>query len=766
MEPAVDVDDSRSADRGPRRAAPPPPHPHEQQPWPRRAEREQVRRATPEQPRRLHPAGARHERPAARGTEPPWERHAERVERTAAPGDGRRPVDPGGPPRDRGQPRDPARAGERRPPQRGAPERLPGGDPQRPENLRRDTPPRDTPRGETPGRGTPVRNAPARDMPGRDAPGRQMPGRGTRPAVPPPHPGRSRDDRRPDDRRPGDRATTRRSEPPARPGAPDGSVELTQPVAPSRGRADAPADPETAQSSERRPASRTPPAAGRRRPPVKGGASRRRRLGQALGITAAATALPGLGHLILRRRRTGAAILGLFGLGIVALVVAGLTTDRNELLETVLSTRFLGAAAVVSLLAAVGWIAVIVRTYVLARPKRLSTGRRVLGAGVVTALCLTIAIPFGFAAELANSQRNLLNALFKGGGTSAADAFNQPRLNVLLLGTDAGPDRTGTRTDTMMVASIDTRSAKTILFSLPRNIQRAQFPPDSAMAEEFPDGFHDPSDPLSGNYLLNAVYAYAHDFPAVAPSGPTPDPGINLLSSTISYMLGLPLDYYLEVDMAGFSSMIDAVGGVTVDVGSTPIPIGGVTADGRHVKPTGYIEPGRQELNGEEALWYARSRRDSTDYDRMGRQRCLIQAVLHQQSPANLLTNFQSVAAVATDNVVTNLPQDVLPRLVSLFGDGGVNLQSVAFDPSLPDPGQRDGHFNTGRPDPDYMREVVSAAIEGRPLVTTPTTTTSPPRATARRAAIPTAPPTTTPPPPSTAPASLADACAPAPTAD
>ncbi|NMH95687.1 LCP family protein, partial [Pseudonocardia bannensis] len=580
--------------------------------------------------------------------------------------------------------------------------------------------------------------------------------------------------------RPGDRDTARRPERPARAGVPDGSAELTQPVAAARRRPEHPektvalarvgagrtaspfADerPRTADdpskatgpraATELRTASSAPPPPVRRRPSAARGGSRCRRLGQALGITAAATALPGLGHLILRRRRTGGLILGLFGLGIGMLVVAALTMDRSTLLETVLSTRFLGVAAVVSLLAALGWIAVIVRTYLLARPRRMSTGRRVLGAGVVTALCLTIAVPFGLAAELANSQRNLLNALFKGGGTAAADAFKQPRLNVLLLGTDAGPDRTGTRTDTMMVASVDTRTARTILFSLPRNIQRAQFPPGSPMAEEFPDGFHDPSEPLSGNYLLNAVYAYAHEFPAVAPAGPTPDPGINLLSSTISYMLGLPLDYFLEVNMAGFSSMIDAVGGVTVDVGSTPIPIGGVTADGRHVKPTGYIEPGRQELNGEEALWFARSRRDSTDYDRMGRQRCLIQAVLDQQSPADLLTNFQSVAAVATENVITNIPQDVLPKLVSLAGGGGVHLESVAFDPSLPDPSQRDGHFNTGRPDPEFMRQVVNAAIEGRPLVTTPAPTTTP-RATARRAATPTTPLAPTASPPSTA---------------
>ena len=96
----------------------------------------------------------------------------------------------------------------------------------------------------------------------------------------------------------------------------------------------------------------------------------------------------------------------------------------------------------------------------------------------MSCLCLLVAAPLGFGANLANSQRNLLETLFRGGdgGTPAAEAIAKPRLNILLVGSDAGPDRTGARTDTMMVASIDTRSGRTTLFGLPRNIGYAQFP--------------------------------------------------------------------------------------------------------------------------------------------------------------------------------------------------------------------------------------------------------------------------------------------------
>jgi LCP family protein required for cell wall assembly len=267
----------------------------------------------------------------------------------------------------------------------------------------------------------------------------------------------------------------------------------------------------------------------------------------------------------------------------------------------------------------------------------------------------------------------------------------------------------------MMVASIDTKTSRTTLFALPRNIGHAQFPPGSPMEEKFPDGFYDKSDPLSGNYLLNAVYAYGLDYPALAPSGPTSDPGLNLLHQTVSYMLGLQLDYYVEVNMAGFASIIDALGGLTVDVGPNRLPVGGITPSGRHVAPDYYIPAGVQNLNGEQALAFARSRTGSDDYTRMGRQRCLLQYILEQKSPTDLLTNFQGVAQATTDSVATNIPQQVLPQLVSLAGNGNLSLESVSFDPNLPDPNEDDGKFNTLWPDFEYMREVVQNSINKPP---------------------------------------------------
>jgi LCP family protein required for cell wall assembly len=446
-------------------------------------------------------------------------------------------------------------------------------------------------------------------------------------------------------------------------------------------------------------------------------------LGPALLTTLLSTLVPGAGHLALRRYRSGAAIMAAFVLGLLTLLVLTLRADRSDLIGTLLSSRTLAGGAIGLLVAALAWMAVIVRTYLLARPTGLRTGQRLLGAGAVTVLCLTVAAPLGFGAELANSQRQLLERLFPslGGGTPAAEAIGKGRLNVLLVGSDAGPDRRGTRTDTMMVASVDTHTGRTILFGLPRNLQRVPFPQGSPMAREFPQGFHNPSDPLSGDYLLNAVYAYAHSYPQVAPAGPTTDPGLNLLHSSVETMLGLKLDYYVEVNMAGFAAIIDALGGLTVDVGPEPLPVGGITPTGRHVKPDRYIPAGVQHLDGTDTLAVARSRTDSDDYTRMGRQRCLLQYVLQQKSPANLLANFQDVAAATTDSVSTNIPQQVLPALVKVAdGAGSVALESVSFDPNLADPNEADGRFDTSRPDVAFMKKVVRETIAGPPPTAAP----------------------------------------------
>ncbi len=706
------------------------------------------------------------------GAHEPWPRRSERPAGDEPP-PARTPAAPAGPgrgsgnghPPERGRPGRSAGWGSERGPERRPDERLAG----------------------------PLRRRP--DQPGRPPePPRGRPGRPPAPPVPPPVPSgqpvepptrpvgttppRRAEPLPPDARTgrtasrlpPGGRAAPVRVEPATRPVTrpraddPDVRTELVPnvpPVEPAASSDDDAAEvavgavAATTRVAARSHAKAAPARTGTPAPP--------RTLGRALLATAAATVVPGSGHLLLRRRRTGTVIVGVFVLLVLAIVLLATTASRTTLLSNLLSTRVLVVVGIGALLGAIAWIAVIIRTYLLARPKSLDTGRQALGALATAVLCLIVATPFGYAANLANVQRNFLDTLFAGGngGTSAAEAIAKPRLNVLLVGSDAGPDREGARTDSMMVASIDTRSGRTTLFGLPRNLGYVQFPPDSPMAKKFPKGFHDSSNPLSGDYLLNAVYAWGRDHPTDAPQAPTADPGLNLLHETVGYMLGVQLDYYVEVNMAGFAAIVDAMGGLQVDTGPNPIPVGGILPSGKHVKPDRYIPAGPQLLSGEDALAYARSRTDTTDYTRMGRQRCLLQKMITQKSPTDLLTNFQAVASATTNSVSTNIPQAVLPSLAALAGQETVKLESIAFDPSLVDPDRPDGRFSTARVDVDFMREVVQRAISSQPLPSVP------PAGTSTRSARPTPAPDdaeagatpTEAPPPATGPTSLADTC-------
>ncbi len=99
----------------------------------------------------------------------------------------------------------------------------------------------------------------------------------------------------------------------------------------------------------------------------------------------------------------------------------------------------------------------------------------------------------------------------------------------------------------------------------------------------------------------------------------------------VSGALGIPVDYYLLVNLNGFRQIVDAIGGITVNVNER-VPINGDTD--RHIPPTGYIEPGpHQHLNGFKALWFTRGRYGSTDYKRMERQRCALNAIVDAGRP-------------------------------------------------------------------------------------------------------------------------------------
>jgi polyisoprenyl-teichoic acid--peptidoglycan teichoic acid transferase len=456
--------------------------------------------------------------------------------------------------------------------------------------------------------------------------------------------------------------------------------------------------------------------------------------GRSMALTWASAVVPGLAHWIAGRRRAAVVIASIAAALLVTLVVLALTTSRTELLRLAVRPGWLSVIIAVALVLAVSWVVLVTGSYRVLGPVRTTGWEHVAVVLGLAVLSLLVAAPPVAVARYAYLQRDLVTDLFpdeepitvaagqEGAGESKEPFAGRDRVTILLLASDAGPDRTGVRTDSMVAASIDTHTGDITLLSLPRNLQEVPMPP-GPLREAFPNGLP------GADGLLNAVYEKVTEQPELLKGAR--DRGAEGIKRVVSYILGIPVDYYAMVNLEGFNEFVDAMGGVTVTI-TERLPIGGLLADGTRVKPVGYLEPGTRKLSGTDAQWYARSRRDGTDYDRMLRQRCLIGAMVQQASPSTVLKHFQELASATKKLASTDIPRSVLPDLISL-GDkmhGGAAIRSVAFVPPV---------ISTGNPDYAKIRRLVKAAIDppkpaprpsGSAAPTTAPPTTAAPRPT------------------------------------
>src|SRR5215207_7070944 len=463
-----------------------------------------------------------------------------------------------------------------------------------------------------------------------------------------------------------------------------------------------------------RPAS-TPP--GRDRPTPPAGDFRR-----TVVYTIAGTALPGLGLIAARRRIAGWIILGVF-LAVLATLAVWATLDLQGLVSLAVRPAVLRALTVGLILLALAWVGVVVTSHLTLRTRPTQT-QRIAGGILVGALAFAVTAPMAVASRYTYDQANLVTKVFgsekdtksatrptlppagpsQAGQPQSQDPWaNKPRLNILMLGGDAGPNRTGTRTDTVILASIDTRTGNTTLFSLPRNTARMPFPADSRLHKYYPKGFTG-GNGNNAEYFLNSMY---DNVPANVPKdvlGPTDNLGADALKLSVGEALGLPVDYYVLINLQGFTKLINALGGITVNINSY-IPIGGDTDRG--IPPKEYLKPGaNQKLDGYHALWYARGRYGSSDFDRMDRQRCVINAIIKQANPTNMLARYEDVVKAGKDIVRTDMPQEVLPLMVDLsmrVKDG--NVRSIVFK-------HGEAGFYATNPNYSLMRKRVKAALD------------------------------------------------------
>jgi len=292
-----------------------------------------------------------------------------------------------------------------------------------------------------------------------------------------------------------------------------------------------------------------------------------------------------------------------------------------------------------------------------------------------------------FGAHLAGVQRHFIETLF---GSTVVKGAHEGRFNVLLLGGDAGIGRWGLRSDSITMASIDATTGRTVLIGLPRNMANVPFADGSVMDQQFPKGFD------CEDCYLNGVSTWAGDHTELF--GKSKHPGVDATVSAVEGITGLQVNYWTMVNLKGFADLVDAMGGVKLNV-REPIPVGGLGED-----VTGYLKPGYRKLDGRDTLWYARAREGSDDYSRMARQKCVMQAVITQISPQVALRNFQDLAKASSDMISTSLPAAELDRFLALaLKAKDQKISTLSLVPPL---------VNTSDPDFRAIRERVTLAID------------------------------------------------------
>ena len=398
-------------------------------------------------------------------------------------------------------------------------------------------------------------------------------------------------------------------------------------------------------------------------------------------VAAVASAiLPGVGQLYVGERRRG---WGLVGLDLFLLLIAALVvTDEALVLRLGLTVAGVGSLVIVNIVV-LGY-----RVWAADDAARLagSTDRRGLAPflGGAAAVFLLVLVPHLIAGGYSLIQYRLLDT-FADDDIAAPTATTQPpadvpqttagadggstttsiaapegppiwdgldRLNLLLLGGDSGAGRVGVRTDTMIVVSIDPITGDTAMLSVPRNMVNVPLPDGYGAwaCRCFPR-------------LLNDLYIAGSESPAAFP-GPQ-DPQVNAIKAGIGHLLGLDIHYYALVTLDGFVGVVDALGGVDVDVQFNIVDEqypheDGVTSESIN------IPVGRNHFDGHLALAYARIRRNANDYARMQRQRCVLEAVMEQSTPAELALAFPRLAGVLTESLQTDIPKSRLLDLVDL----------------------------------------------------------------------------------------------------
>jgi LCP family protein required for cell wall assembly len=235
------------------------------------------------------------------------------------------------------------------------------------------------------------------------------------------------------------------------------------------------------------------------------------------------------------------------------------------------------------------------------------------------------------------------------GAAWAADG----RLNVLLIGSDAGPGRWSARPDAVHLLSVDVASARAALFAFPRYMNNIPMPVETAQMFR------------AGRYpgYLNEFYVAAINNPRRFPYND--EAGWGVMAGVVQELAGVEIDGYFMVDLIGFQRLVDALDGLWIDV-PPPGVVDSHYGDGTGRQTSMRVNAGCQELNGKRALFFSRSRHQDGDIPRLHRQQVTLTSLRRSYDPLEVVVQLPELLDVAGDNAHISFAPDEWAALAEL----------------------------------------------------------------------------------------------------
>ena len=392
---------------------------------------------------------------------------------------------------------------------------------------------------------------------------------------------------------------------------------------------------------------------------------------------------PGLGQLYLGRPRAAAAF-ALPILAIVLLVIAQIRGGLDVLVVRLFAPSTTALVAVLVLAAAVWRLASMADAFLTARGYDSGTAAQASRLGptwhqarakrIFAFLIVLVLVSHGLLLGAALAIGNAGNHLFVGAGgpdatpgasdalpkeTPYATPLPQGWINTLLVGADSGLGYDHALTDSMIVVSVQPITQQVAMFSFPRDISRFPMYNGGVYAGKL-------------NSLMTTAAAHPDQYS---------DGALGTLSRELGFLLGVPMHYYAFINLAGFKTMIDKVGGVDV---VNPRAIDDPTYQFPDHVNGFHLSAGPHHLDGRTALAYVRSREGvgDNDFTRARRQQQVLIALREKLVDPKMLPSIPGIMEAAANVVQTNYPVDQAADLLSLSKKiGGDGIQQFVLGP-------------------------------------------------------------------------------------